>query len=333
MHKSLAIIGAGSWGTALSIVLAPRFDQIRLWAHEADLVERMRHTRENDVFLPGFSLPGSVEASNDLGRVLEGSETVIGVMPSRFARRLYGAALPYLRPEMRLVSATKGLESGTLLRMSEVARQVIRQKFEPRIAVLSGPTFAREVARGEPTAVVISSEDAALVSCIQQQFSGPALRLYSNDDPIGVELGAALKNVIAIAAGICQGLGLGNNSLAALITRGLAEISRLAVALGGQPKTLSGLAGLGDLVLTCTGELSRNRSVGMELAKGRRLSDIVGSMTMIAEGVETTAAALELARKYRVDLPIAEQMDSILKGERSPQAALRELMERTLKAE
>lgn len=333
MEQSLAIIGAGSWGTALAIVLAPRFTRVRLWVYEADLAERMARTRENDIFLPGFRLPGSVEISGDLKLTLQGAETVIGVVPSRFARRVYGAALPHLEPQMNFVSATKGLENGTLLRMSEVAREVIREKFPPRIAVLSGPTFAREVARGEPTAVVISSEDGELAARVQRQFSGPSFRLYTNNDPTGVEIGAALKNVIAVAAGICQGLGLGNNSLAALITRGLAEITRLAVAKGGQTRTLSGLAGLGDLVLTCTGELSRNRSVGMELAKGRELAEIVSSMTMIAEGVETTSVAVELARKLNVDLPITQQMESILKGLRSPREAIRELMERTLKNE
>ena len=229
-----AIIGAGSWGTALAIVLAPRFERIRLWAHEADLVERMFSTRINDVFLPGFSLPLNVEPTADLGYALESAGIVVGVMPSRFARSLYREMLPHLAPEMRFVSATKGLEQGTLLRMSEVARAVIGQKFEPRVAVLSGPTFAREVARGDPTAVVIASTDRELAASIQHEFSGPAFRLYANDDPVGVELGAALKNIIAIGAGICDGLGLGSNSIAALITRGLAEITRLAMALGGQ---------------------------------------------------------------------------------------------------
>jgi glycerol-3-phosphate dehydrogenase (NAD(P)+) len=210
---------------------------------------------------------------------------------------------------------------------------VIGSKFLPRIAVLSGPTFAREVARGEPTAVVISSEDQELAACIQQRLSGPTLRLYANADPTGVEIGAALKNVIAIAAGICEGLGLGNNSLAALITRGLTEITRLAVAMGGNAKTLSGLAGLGDLVLTCTGALSRNRTVGIELAKGRSLNDIVSSMTMIAEGVETTSAAVHLARKLNLELPITQQVDSILQGRRTPRGAIRELMDRALKTE
>lgn len=328
-----AIVGAGSWGTALAIVLSLRFERIRLWAHEADLVERMFSTRVNDVFLPGFSLPLNVEPTADLGYALQDTQIVIGVMPSRFARPLYRDMAPHLEPEMRFVSATKGLEQGTLLRMSEVARQVISEKFQPRVAVLSGPTFAREVARGDPTAVVISSEDHDLAVSIQRAFSGPTFRLYINDDPVGVELGAALKNIIAIGAGICHGLGLGSNAVAALITRGLAEIARLAVALGGKPQTLAGLAGLGDLVLTCNGDLSRNRTVGIELAKGRKLSEIVDSMTMIAEGVDTTAAACDLARKYHVDMPITRQMDAILRGQTSPREAIRELMERELKAE
>jgi glycerol-3-phosphate dehydrogenase (NAD(P)+) len=209
----------------------------------------------------------------------------------------------------------------------------VGRRFEPRISILSGPTFAREIARGEPAAVVISSTDPELAAAIQREFSGPTLRLYVNDDPTGVEFGAALKNVIAIGAGICQGLSLGSNSIAALITRGLAEITRLAVAMGGQPRTLAGLAGLGDLVLTCTGDLSRNRSVGIELARGRSLQEIVSSMTMIAEGVETTSAAVALSRKVSVDMPISEQMDHLLRGEVTPQEAIRRLMDRTLRNE
>ena len=315
------------------MVLAPRFERVLLWAHEADLVERMCSTRVNDIFLPGFSLPLNVEPTSDLGCALADVDVVVGVMPSRFARSIYREMLPHLTPQMRLVSATKGLEQGTLLRMSEVAREVMGEKFAPRTAVLSGPTFAREVAAGEPTAVVIATEDRELAASIQRDFSGPTFRLYASDDPAGVEIGAALKNIIAIGAGICEGLGLGSNSLAALITRGLAEITRLAVALGGRPRTLSGLAGLGDLVLTCNGALSRNRSVGIELAKGRKLAEIVSSMTMIAEGVETTAAAVDLARKFQVDMPITEQMGGILKGRISPREAIRELMERALKPE
>lgn len=327
------IAGAGSWGTALAIVLAPRFDGIGLWVHEADLVERMRATRINDVFLPGYSLAANVEPTAEMACALADADVVIGVMPSRFARGIYREMLPYLKPGMRFVSATKGLEQGTLLRMSEVAQRAIGEKFATPVAALSGPTFAREVAAGEPTALVIASEDRELAASIQRDFSGPTFRLYVNDDPVGVEIGAALKNIIAIGAGICEGLGLGSNTQAALITRGLAEITRLAVALGGRPRTLSGLAGLGDLVLTCNGTLSRNRSVGVELAQGRSLAEITGSMKMIAEGVETTAAAVDLARKHHVEMPITEQMGAILGGRIAPREAIRELMERALKPE
>jgi glycerol-3-phosphate dehydrogenase (NAD(P)+) len=335
---NVAIIGAGSWGTSLAIVLAPRFESIRLWAHEPELVERMVAYQENHDFLPGCRLPSNIDPTSKLSTAVDGARTVIGVMPSRFARTVYTQMLPHLDPTTRLVSATKGLEQHTLLRMSEVMRDVFQDEFarslcEPRIAVLSGPTFAKEVARGEPAAVVIASQDRDLASSIQREFSGPKFRLYTNGDPIGVEVGAALKNVIAIGAGVCQGLGLGSNSVAALITRGLAEITRLAVAMGGRPATLAGLAGLGDLVLTCTGDLSRNRKVGLELARGRPIQEIVNSMTMIAEGVETTSAAVELARKFQVDMPITQQMDHLLRGSRSPQDALRELMERALRDE
>lgn len=329
----LAIIGAGGWGTALAVVLAPRFASVRLWVYEADLAARMAETRENDLFLPGVTLPAGVAVTTELAEALEGAELVLSVMPSAHVRRLYREMLPHLRAEMGLVSATKGLESGTLLRMSEVIREVAGARFRPRVAVLSGPTFAPEIARGGPAAVVIASEDRALAQSVQRAFSGPALRLYTNDDPAGVELGAALKNVIAIAAGACQELGLGSNALAALITRGLAEITRLAVAAGGKPLTLAGLAGLGDLVLTSTGELSRNRRVGVELARGRKLADIVASTRMVAEGVETTSAAMDLAARHGVDMPITRQVQAMLWEGKPPLAALRELMERSLKGE
>jgi glycerol-3-phosphate dehydrogenase (NAD(P)+) len=330
---TLAILGAGSWGTALSIVLAPRFDRVRLWVYEHDLAARMQSSRENDIYLPGLKLPDRVVIETSLAPALEGAEIVLGVMPSRHARRLYTEARKYLRPSMTFVSATKGIEQGTLLRMSEVLAHATAASFDARIAVLSGPTFALEVARGEPAALVIASGDLSVAERVQSAFSGPTFRLYTNPDPIGVELGAALKNVIAIGAGVCQGLGLGNNTLAALITRGLAEITRLAVAMGGQPKTLAGLAGLGDLVLTCSGELSRNRRVGIELAKGRPLAEIVGSMPMIAEGVETCAAAVALGSKFQVDLPIMQQMHAVLYAGKGPREALRDLLERSLKGE
>ena len=327
--KRLSILGAGSWGTALALALAPRFDSVRMWVFEEDLAERMKTNRENDVFLPGFALPPNIEFRSSIAEALEGAEFVLGVMPSHHARRVYTSALPFLTPGCALVSATKGLENGSLLRMSQVIQQVTQLP----VAALSGPTFAREVARGEPTALVVASEDVDLSSRVQAAFSGPAFRLYTNCDPIGVETGAALKNVIAIGAGVCAGLGLGSNTMAALITRGLAEITRLAVAMGGKPLTLAGLAGLGDLVLTCTGELSRNRTVGMELAKGRKLDEIISGMKMVAEGVQTTYAAVDLAKKQGVELPITSQMDSIFRHGKAPKDAIRELMERSLKGE
>jgi glycerol-3-phosphate dehydrogenase (NAD(P)+) len=327
---TLAIIGAGSWGTALAIVLSPKFERVRLWVHEQDLAARMTETRENDVYLMGFKLPPNVGILTDLGEAVDRASVVMGVMPSRHARGLYTRMLPHLEDSMIFVSATKGIENGTLLRMSEVIAEVTRM---PKIAILSGPTFAREVARGEPAAVVVAASDLAVATEVQTAFSGPSLRLYTNHDPIGVEVGAALKNVIAIGAGVCQGLGLGNNTLAALITRGLAEISRLAVAMGGEPRTLAGLAGLGDLVLTCSGDLSRNRQVGLELARGRAIEDITGSMSMVAEGVETCAAAVGLGARFGVDLPIIQQMHAVLHHGKSPREALRDLMERTLKGE
>lgn len=327
---TLAIIGAGSWGTALSIVLAPKFERVRLWVHEEDLASRMNATRENDVYLAGFQLPLNVDAVTDLEVAVGGADTILGVMPSHHARGLYTRMLPHIDSSMTFVSATKGIEIGTLLRMSEVIAEITHT---PKIAILSGPTFAREVARGEPAAVVVSSSNPQVAMDVQTAFSGPSLRLYTNHDPIGVEVGAALKNVIAIGAGVCQGLGLGNNTLAALITRGLAEISRLAVAMGGEPKTLAGLAGLGDLVLTCSGDLSRNRQVGLELARGRTIGDITGSMSMVAEGVETCVAAVGLGTKFAVDLPIIQQMHAVLHRGKAPREALRDLMERTLKGE
>jgi glycerol-3-phosphate dehydrogenase (NAD(P)+) len=265
--------------------------------------------------------------------VLHDAQTVVGVVPSAHAREIYALAWPHLRHDCVVVSATKGLEPATHLRMSQVVEQVFSLRTVPRIAVLSGPSFALEVARGEPTAVVLASQDRAVASFLQEEFAGPTFRLYTNDDVLGVELAGAAKNVVAIAAGACQGLGLGHNTLAALITRGLAEMTRLVVALGGRAETLSGLAGLGDLVLTCTGSLSRNRHVGFELGRGRALADILAGMNMIAEGVGTTAALLALARDYRIELPITEQVHSILQLGNSPQDAIRAIMERPLKRE
>ncbi len=326
----LAILGGGSWGTALAIVLAPKFSSIVLWVFEKDLADRMLASRENDVYLPGFKLPPNVEVVTDLSAI-SGSAMVLGVMPSRHARRLYSEAARSIDPSMIFVSATKGLEQGSLLRMSRVMAEALPAS--AKIAVLSGPTFAREIAAGEPAAVVVASEDPSVAAQVQTAFSGPTFRLYTNSDTISVEIGAALKNVIAIAAGVCSGLGMGSNTHAALVTRGLAEITRLAVAMGGQATTMAGLAGLGDLVLTCGGEQSRNRMVGLELAKGRGIGAITGSMRMVAEGVETCDAAMALGSKFQVDLPIIQQMYAVLHGQKSPREALRDLMDRSLKGE
>jgi glycerol-3-phosphate dehydrogenase (NAD(P)+) len=331
--KNLALIGAGSWGTALSIALGPRFQRIRLWAYEKDLADRLRQTHVNDVYLPGFEIPSHVEPSSDLEFALDGAEIVLSVMPSHLVRSLFGQMAPFLHEGMIFVSATKGLENESLLRMSQVIRQSLESHFAPRIAAISGPTFAREVARFEPTALVVASDDADLAELVQAAFSGPAFRLYTSNDPTGVEAGGSIKNVVAIGAGVLHGMDLGHNALAALITRGLAEMTRLAVAMGGKPQTLSGLAGLGDLVLTCNGDLSRNRQVGIQLAHGRKLDEIVNSMKMVAEGIKTTNAVADLARRYSVEMPISEQMFQMLHFGITPREAIRSLMERSLKGE
>lgn len=329
----ISIIGAGSWGTALARVLAERGHAVALWAHDPEVVKSIHAKRENDLYMPGVKLPEGIRATGDLTEALAGTEFVVGAMPSHFARGLYTQMLPRLPRSAIFVSVTKGLETETLMRMSEVFREVAGESAGRPFAGVSGPSFAREVARGSPTAVVVASEDKTAARQVQENFSGPALRLYRSTDVVGVELGGALKNVIAIAAGVVEGLGLGHNPLAALITRGLAEITRLACACGARRETMAGLAGLGDLVLTSTGDLSRNRQVGIELARGRSLTEIVGSMRMVAEGVKTTHATVALAARHGVEMPIAMQVDRILRGERSPRDAIRELMERPLKEE
>ncbi len=333
--KKIAIIGGGSWGTALAIVLArsSRPHRLALWAHSPDVVELLRTKRVNEIYLPGFALPVEVDVTGALPEALAGAEIVLGVMPSAHARAVYRAMRPHLDPRAVFVSATKGLEPATHARISEVIAEELAQNPPPRIAVLSGPSFALEVARGDPTAVVLASADAALAAQVQEEFSGPTFRLYTNDDVIGTEIAGAVKNVIAIAAGVCTGLGLGSNTTAALVTRGLAEMTRLAVALGGRRDTLAGLAGVGDLILTSTGALSRNRSVGIELGKGRELKDILGATRMVAEGVGSAAAALELARRTGVEMPITEQVHSVLAAGRATRDVIRELMERRLKQE
>jgi glycerol-3-phosphate dehydrogenase (NAD(P)+) len=335
--SEIAIVGAGAWGTALSVVLGrDENHQVRLWAHEKEVCESIARRRVNEKFLPGQNIPACVTPCNDLAEALEGAGVVVSVMPSQHCRRLFEQMRPHLGAETMIVSATKGLEENSLLRMTEVIVQVVKGDNipAPRIGALSGPSFALEAARGDPTAITIASQDKELARFVQQEFSHASFRLYTNEDPIGVELGGALKNTVAIAAGVCAGLGLGHNSVAALITRGLAEMTRLVVACGGKAETMAGLAGLGDLVLTCTGGLSRNRSVGVELGRGRKLPEILAGMHgMVAEGVFTTTAAVGLARARGVEMPITEQMHAILHQGKAPREAIHELMTRSGKSE
>ena len=332
----IAIIGAGAWGTALAIALSREGKhQIRLWAHEKEVQESISHERINKIFLPGHEIPAFVSATCDLAEALAQAEILISVMPSQHCRRLWEKIATHISAGMLIVSATKGLEGKTHRRMTEVITGSLdHSSTAAPIGALSGPSFAVEVARGDPTAITIASDHRLLAQTIQQQFSSSRFRVYTHDDVIGVELGGALKNVIAIAAGICDGLGLGHNSIAALITRGLAEMTRLVVACGGRQETMAGLAGLGDLVLTCTGALSRNRSVGVELGRGRKLSDIVAGMHgMVAEGIFTTQAALGLANARGVEMPITQQVHAILHDAKSPSDAIYDLMTRTGKSE
>jgi len=335
--SQIAVIGAGAWGTSLAIVLGRTGKhQVRLWAHEAEVRESLSKRRMNDLFFPSQAVPESVSVPTSLNEALHNCKIVVGVMPSQHCRRMFQEMSAYLKAEMLFVSATKGLEESSLLRMTEVIHQVIFSQcgFTPRVGALSGPSFAIEVAREDPTALTIASQDQDLADLVQREFSDPRFRLYRNNDVIGVELGGALKNVIAIAAGVCDGLGFGHNSIAALITRGLSEMTRLAVACGGYAETMSGLAGLGDLVLTCTGGLSRNRSVGRELGLGRKLPEIIASMHgMVAEGVFTTQAALSLAHTHSVEMPITAQMNAVLHEGKPPREAIHELMTRSAKSE
>ncbi|BDC49090.1 glycerol-3-phosphate dehydrogenase [NAD(P)+] [Bryobacterales bacterium F-183] len=330
MIKTLTVVGAGAFGTAMAIAFAPRVEKVRLWAFEKDVVDAMQSTGENAAFLPGFRLPANLSFTSDLRDAVTGADCVLGAMPSQHARRIYSEMRPYFSMRQRLVSATKGIENGTLLRMSQVIEQVLDR---PPVAVLTGPSFAKELAAGLPSAMVVASTNRHLATEFQETFSGGSVRLYTQDDPIGCEIGASIKNVVSVASGIVTGLRLGHNTTAALITRGLREMTRLAEALGGRAETMAGLAGLGDLVLTCTGDLSRNRRVGILLAEGQTLEQITGSMRTVAEGVHTTYAAYDLAVKHNLDLPIVTAMYQILKHGKTPRQAIHELMERPLKGE
>ncbi len=323
----IAVLGAGAWGTALALSLARHGGHaLILWAHSPAHAEELQATRENRRYLPGFPLPPNVRITAHAADAVEDADIVLCVTPAQAMRSLMEAIAPVLAPAQVLLSASKGIEETTFLRMAEVAAA-----YAPGNAfgTLGGPSFAQEVAAAMPTAITIATGDPALGRRLQEDFSSPGLRVYRNEDVIGTELGGALKNVIALAAGVVAGLELGANSAAALITRGMAEITRLATACGGRRETLAGLAGMGDLVLTCTGGLSRNRTVGVELGKGRHLPEILAGLNgKVAEGVRSTTAALGLAARHGVELPIAEQMAAILHQHKSPQEAMRELMAR-----
>jgi glycerol-3-phosphate dehydrogenase (NAD(P)+) len=326
----IAILGAGSWGTALAVHGARIGHDVRLWGRDAALIAELAGTRRNERYLPGIVLDGRITPTASLEHALSGSRVTVAAIPSHGMRRVVREAAPFVPRGSVIVSATKGLESDSLDRMTQV---IAEEAPGHAIAALSGPSFAIEVARGLPTAVVVASIDAAATACVQELLRGPSLRLYASDDVTGVEFGGALKNVIAIAAGVVEGLGIGHNAMAALITRGLVEMSRLACAEGSRSDTLAGLSGLGDLVLTCTGDLSRNRHVGIELGRGRALSDILGRMRMVAEGVRTTGAALALGARHGVELPLAAQMAAVLDGRTSARDAVEALMLRPQRSE
>lgn len=333
MNAVAAVVGAGSWGTALARVLARNGHDVRLWSFEEDVVREIRKERENVRYLPGVSLPENLVATGDMAEAVSGAEVVVSVSPSQFVSSVMEGAAPHMARDVVVVSASKGIETSTLRRMDEVLRDVLSAGQMERFTVLSGPSFAKEVGREAPTLVVAASRTEETAREVQRLFQNHYFRVYTNTDVVGVELGGALKNVIALAAGVTAGLGFGHNTMAAVITRGLAEISRLGLAMGAERATFMGLAGMGDLVLTCTGELSRNRTVGYRLGQGEELESILGGMHDVAEGVKTAQAVHALARRHQVEMPICEQVHAILVEGRRPREALEILMSREPKPE
>ena len=329
----IGVIGAGSWGTTLANVLAKKGHDVTLWVYEADLAKRLQETGVNDLYLDGITLSSKLAYTNDLSEAAQNSQLILLVSPSQVMRHVLKDLKAYIPEDCLLVSAAKGIENGTLLTMSEVLQAVLGEQVAKRSAFLSGPSFAREVAAEQPTAVTVAAVNPEVAHRVQEIFSTDYFRVYTNQDVVGVEIGGAMKNVIALAAGVGDGLGFNHNARAALITRGLVEISRLGEAKGAQEATFSGLAGMGDLVLTCTGDLSRNRSVGIELGKGRKLDEILNQMRMVAEGVKTTLSAYQLATKLGVAMPITEQMYQVLYEEKDPKQAAADLMTRALTSE
>ena len=333
MSKKIAVIGGGSFGTSFAILLAGKGYDVRLWVYEEDLTAEMKETRVNSLYLPGHKIPENVSPSSSMEEVLREPDMILQVCPSHVVRRVMEEAYRYFPKDVPIVSASKGIENETLMTVDEILFDILPGRFHKYLAYVSGPSFAREVAAGVPTVVVAASRNLEVAQTVQETFATPTFRVYTSEDVAGVELGGALKNVIAIAAGAAAGLGLGHNTRAALITRGLAEITRLAVKKGANPLTLSGLAGVGDLVLTCTGELSRNRTVGFELGQGKSLKEILDSMNMVAEGVKTTKSAYDLSMKEKVEMPITEQTYNILYRDTSAADAVFALMTRRLKHE
>ena len=329
----IGVVGAGSWGTSLANVLAKKGYNVQLWAYETELVEHMRTYRQNNLYLPDIQLHEGMQFSTELQDVVN-RDVVVLVSPSQLMRRVLKQAAPHFNPDATIVSASKGIENTTLALMSDVIGEALDDCHDiSKTAYISGPTFAREISMEMPSAAVVASENERVAATVQDMFSTDYFRIYSNSDVTGTEIGGALKNVIALAAGVCDGLKYGNNTRAALITRGLAEMKRIGLAMGARQETFAGLAGMGDLVLTCTGDLSRNRTVGIALGEGKKLEDILAQMNMVAEGVETTKSAYHLAQKLDVDVPIINQMYAVLYNHKEPRQAVVELMRRSLKSE
>ncbi len=328
-----SVIGGGTWGTAFALHLGRLKIKTRLWIREKEVYQEAQRFRENKTFLPGYIFPPEVSFFHDIKDAVSSVNLVFIVVPSKFCRKIYAQLAPHLSSRHIIISLTKGIEEGSLKRMSEVMEEVFRPHFTPHIAVLSGPSFAKEVAESHPTAVVLASEEQNQAKKIQHFISSPVFRAYTSDDIIGVEIAGAVKNVIAIAAGISDSLQFGGNSVAALVTRGIAEMTRLGVKLGAKKETFAGLAGIGDLVLTCTGKLSRNHYVGTELGKGKSLDEIVSSMKMVAEGITTTQSVFQLAQREKVEMPICEQIYHVLYRKKDPRKVLQYLMSRKLKSE
>lgn len=333
MTEKIGVVGAGAWGTALSLLLADKGHDVTLWMYEKDLAEEMARTRENRVYLPGFALPGSILVTPSLEAAVKDKPIILSVVPSHTVRIVAKQFAPFLTKDAIIISASKGIEIDTLMPISEVFKDILPKEFHEQLCFLSGPSFAKEVAQKMPTAVALASYDPVAGKKAQEVFSNAYFRVYTNPDVLGVELAGSLKNVVAIAAGVLEGMGFGYNTMAALLTRGLAEMARLGVAMGGDIQTFSGLAGMGDLVLTCTGGLSRNRTLGMRLGRGEKLDDILRETKTVCEGVKTARAARDLAQKYDIAMPIVEEVYQLLYEAKDPKLAVRDLMNRELKGE